>query len=290
MYPEPMIIEAAGRRLAIEDAGPPSGFPILAHSGDGSRHIFPGAAADAAASGFRMIGYDRPGSGLSDSLPGRSVADCAADVTAIVQALGLTAAAAWGASGGGPYALASAALLPEVFTAVCLFAPIGPYAQPGLDFTAGMSWEQEARAEIDGYFSDPVAARARFEAGIPEQLATRSDTDWWMVRWGDRAGRDRAYSREWADHLAASAADGSGGGWWDDWTAGLRPWGFDLRQVGAPVAIWQGMQDQAVPPAHARWLAAALPHADLRLADAEDHTNIEENNRASALAWLRNVV
>ena len=74
-----------GRTLAIEEAGDPGGHPVLVHNGTpNSRHLYGPAAADAAARGLRLIGYDRPGSGGSTPQPGRTVADCAADVHAIV--------------------------------------------------------------------------------------------------------------------------------------------------------------------------------------------------------------
>jgi pimeloyl-ACP methyl ester carboxylesterase len=287
MYPEPQVIKAGDRLLAVEDSGPAAGVPVLVHNGDGSRHIFPPTAREAARAGFRLIGYDRPGCGLSTAMPGRTIADCVQDVQLILDSLGISRAAAWGSSGGGPYALASAALLPGVFDAVCLFASIAPYGAPDLDFTAGMSWGEAAREQIDLFFTDPARAQAEFLAEVPDQLARQSDARWWMERWGKRAGHDAAHNQEWADHLAASAADGSGGGWWDDWTAVLRPWGFRLSAVHAPVALWQGLQDEAVPAAHARWLASALPRAELHLAAKEDHTNVEENNRSQAFAWLR---
>ena len=70
-----------GRTLAIEEAGDPGGHPVLVHNGTpNSRHLYGPAAADAAARGLRLIGYDRPGYGGSTSQPGRTVADCTADV------------------------------------------------------------------------------------------------------------------------------------------------------------------------------------------------------------------
>jgi pimeloyl-ACP methyl ester carboxylesterase len=50
-----------GRTLAIEEAGDPGGRPVLVHNGTpNSRHLYGPAAADAAARGLRLIGYDRP--------------------------------------------------------------------------------------------------------------------------------------------------------------------------------------------------------------------------------------
>jgi pimeloyl-ACP methyl ester carboxylesterase len=107
---EPKIVKVGERGFAVEDAGPATGLPVICHHG-GSRHLFPGAVRyDARASGLRLISYDRPAQGLSSPQAGRVVADCAVDVHAITDALGITKAAVWGTSAGGPYALATAAL------------------------------------------------------------------------------------------------------------------------------------------------------------------------------------
>ncbi|MFZ1024485.1 MAG: alpha/beta fold hydrolase, partial [Thermoplasmata archaeon] len=67
---------------------------------------------DAARRGLRLIGYDRPGYGSSAPMRGRRVADAALDVLAIANHLNLDRFAIWGHSGGGPHALACAAILP----------------------------------------------------------------------------------------------------------------------------------------------------------------------------------
>src|SRR5215470_10999087 len=103
MYPALRIVKAGNRDLAVEDAGPEPGFPVIVHDGTGSRHLFPPAVAEARDLGFRLIGYDRPGCGGSTSRPGRVIADCADDLRAIMAELDISRAAAWGSSGGGPY-------------------------------------------------------------------------------------------------------------------------------------------------------------------------------------------
>jgi len=263
------------------------------HNGAGSRHLFPPAVAEGRRQGFRLIGYDRPGCGGSTAMPGRAIADCVSDVQAIMTELGITQAAAWGSSGGGPYALATAAKLPEAVTAVCVFASIGPYGMPDLDFADGLGGD-EFREEIRKILEEPELARSDFRAKSAITLAQRGSSDWWLVRWGDRAGRDLAHSSEWADYLAVCTRDAlranhSGSfddeGWWEDENAVYRPWGFDLANIQAPVRIWHGMQD-FLPVAHARWLAGRIPKVTTNFPADEDHTNIEENNRAAAFAWL----
>jgi pimeloyl-ACP methyl ester carboxylesterase len=294
MYPRARVVEVDGRELAVEDAGPQSGFPIIVHNGAGSRHVFPLAAREGADQGFRLIGYDRPGCGGSTSLPGRVVADCAADVRAIMTDLRISRAAAWGSSGGGPYALATAALLPEAIAAVCVFASIGPYGEPDLDFADGLGGG-EMREEIRRIFEEPERARAEFRERSAITLAERGSADWWLHRWGHQAGQDAAHSREWADYLASCHRDGlraddkgsfDDEGSWEDDIAWYRPWQFDLADIQAPVSLWHGMQD-FVPLAHAQWLASHIPNVITHYPADEDHSNIEENNRAAAFAWLK---
>jgi pimeloyl-ACP methyl ester carboxylesterase len=106
MQPEPRIVTAGSRELAVADAGPDSGFPVLMMNGAGSRHLPPSAVREGREQGLRLIGYDRPGCGRSTSRPGRRIGDCAEDIQAIMNELGISRTAVWGASGGGPYALA----------------------------------------------------------------------------------------------------------------------------------------------------------------------------------------
>jgi pimeloyl-ACP methyl ester carboxylesterase len=294
VYREPRMVRVDGRQLAVEDAGPGSGFPIIVHNGTGSRHLFPPAAREGQDQGFRLIGYDRPGCGRSTSSPGRVVADCAADVQAIMTDLGISRAAAWGSSGGGPYALATAAILPDAIAAVCVFASIGPYGEPGLDFADGLGGA-DTREEIRKVFEEPERARADFRAQSAITLAERGSPDWWLHIWGERAEQDSAHSREWADYLASCVrdvlrADDHGSfddeGSWEDESAVYHPWQFDLADIQAPVSLWHGLQD-FVPVAHARWLAGRIPNVITHYPADEDHSDIEERNRAAAYAWLQ---
>jgi pimeloyl-ACP methyl ester carboxylesterase len=292
MFPDPVIIKAGGRDIAVEDSGPGSGFPIFMMNGAGSRHLFAPAVREGRDLGFRLIGYDRPGCGASTSRPGRVIADCADDLRAIMAELGISRAASWGSSGGGPYALAAAATMPDAIAAVCVFASIGPYGQPGLDFAEGLG--EGMREMIRMFFEQPERARAEFRAQSAITLAERGSPEWWLRRWGDRAERDAAHSREQAEYLAAChrdvlRADDQGSfdddGSWEDDSAVYLPWGFDLADIHAPVSLWHGLKD-FLPVAHARWLADRIPHVTTHFPADEDHSNIEQNNRAAAYAWL----
>lgn len=86
---------------------------------------------------MRLISFDRPGYGGSERLPGRRVADVAADVAAIADAMGLDTFAVVGRSGGGPHSLACAALLPDRVTRVAVLVGLAPRDAQGSPGTRG---------------------------------------------------------------------------------------------------------------------------------------------------------
>src|SRR3954447_785740 len=99
-----------GRTLELHELGDRDGFPVLAHHGTpGSGTLYERWGTP----GVRLVAYDRAGYGGSTRNPGRSVADVVGDVHAIADALGFERFATWGLSGGGPHALACAALCDE---------------------------------------------------------------------------------------------------------------------------------------------------------------------------------
>ncbi len=117
-----------GRVLQVLERGIPDGRPVLVHNGSpNSRLLFDHSVELAERQGIRLISYDRPGYGGSSRHAGRTVADCAADVRAIATALSIDRLAVWGISGGGPHAIACAALLPELVPAVAVLASLAPW-------------------------------------------------------------------------------------------------------------------------------------------------------------------
>jgi len=68
----------------------------------------------------RTLAVEDAGYRESTPQPGRTMADCAADVRAICAALGIEKLVTWGLSGGGPHVLACAALLPDLVPVLLL--------------------------------------------------------------------------------------------------------------------------------------------------------------------------
>jgi pimeloyl-ACP methyl ester carboxylesterase len=275
-----------GHELLVREWSPSSGCPVIAHHGTPSCRLDrPGGDADDRLSGVRIISFDRPGYGGSPARPGRDVAAAAGDVAAIANALGLDSFAVYGVSGGGPHALACAALLGERVTRVAVSGCIGPADDPGLDWFRGMHRLSvpEFRAAMDGrpaleplvqpyveaLLDDPHAASDAWLDGLPES---------------DRRILLDVARRE-LDAVAELEANRQAGeGWIDDDLALVRPWGFELEAIAVPVRLWQGDVDVLVPSAHSRRLAARIPTAELVLVPGAGHWL--DAHHADMLAWL----
>jgi pimeloyl-ACP methyl ester carboxylesterase len=145
-----------GRSLDVSVSGPDQGTPLVFHHGTPSeRTQYPPFAQAAAGRGLRLVSYSRPGYGGSSRQLGRVVADCAAETLAIVEQLGADRFYTAGWSGGGPHALACAALLGDRVLACATIAGVGPFGAPGLDFLEGMGRnnQEESGAALAGRHS-----------------------------------------------------------------------------------------------------------------------------------------
>jgi pimeloyl-ACP methyl ester carboxylesterase len=269
-----MVQAPDGRRLEVLASGASDGLPLLFHTGaPAGLVVFAPMAEAAAARGLRTVIYARPGYGDSTPQPGRRVADCAVDAAAILDQLGAGRFVTAGWSGGGPHALACAALLPGRCLAAASLAGVAPRRADGLDWLAGMgpeNIEEFSAAEKGGETLDQmIAGMAAGLADVTgEQVAASLGG---LISEADRA----VLTGEFADYLAASfrAAVRSGpAGWRDDDLAFVGDWGFGIADCSAaPTAIWQGDQDLMVPPSHGAWLAAHVPGARAHLRAGEGH-------------------
>ena len=212
--------------------------------------------------GVRLISFDRPGYGESDRLAGRRVADAAADVLTIADAYGLDRFSVVGRSGGGPHALACAALLPERTTKAAVLVGLAPHGAEGLDWFDGMAQSNvtEYTAAANGY-EDIVAHTKAMASAVranPASLIARLQAE--LPDPDRRVVADRGI-RSMLIETYAEALRTSEYGWVDDVLAFCSPWGFDPATVRVPVLLWHGASDVFSPASHARWLADRIPSA-----------------------------
>ena len=228
---------------------------------------------------MRLVTFSRPGYGSSTRDLGRRVADVARDAEAVLDQVGASRCVVAGWSGGGPHALATAALLPHRVSAVVLMASVAPSDADDLDFLGGMGADnlEEFAAAAEG----ESALRRFLEAQAPQLISsTVDDVVEAMATLLPPVDREIFRRSDVAPFLLASFQEGlrhGVDGWIDDDLAFLRPWGFDLGapdRHGVPVWVWQGSDDLMVPAAHGRWLADHVPGSVPHLEAGEGHVSI----------------
>jgi pimeloyl-ACP methyl ester carboxylesterase len=273
---------ADGRTLRVADSGHDAPVVLFHHGTPGG--VLNGQAFAARAGGrARIVSFDRPGYGRSTRQAGRSVADVGDDVAAITDALGIGRFATWGWSGGGPHALATAALFPGRVTACAAWASPVP-GDADIDFLEGMA---EANVEE---FSLAMAGRAALEAEIEPVAASMKtisvdeavDALEPYCSAGDMASLRRATETVVEPMLEAMSAEG----WIDDDLAFVASWGVSLDAIAAPVAIWHGPEDLMVPLAHGHWLGAHIAGASLHGRPDDGHITLVETALDDTIAFL----
>ncbi len=263
-----------GGVLHVYDTGEGDRLAVLWHHGTPNtgappRPLFPASER----LGIRWISYDRPGYGGSTPRPGRDVASAAGYAALAADALGVGRFAVMGHSGGGPHALACAALLGERVVAAVAGASLAPYGAPGLDYFAGMA--------ASGVLSLSTAARGRAEKERLQESGIPYDPEFTAA---DLAALHGPWS--WFDEVVGAGVASGHAPVVDDDLAYVAPWGFEPAQVRVPVLLLHGGLDRIAPVAHARWLAVHLPAAELRVGEEDGHISVLTAGD-EALGWIR---
>jgi pimeloyl-ACP methyl ester carboxylesterase len=234
---------------------------LVFHAGTPAAAVhWPALDRAAAAAGLLTASYSRGGYGGSPRRAGRSVADEAAITAALADRLGFEKFFTLGWSGGGPVALACAALLGDRVRACLSMAGLAPPAEVGAPW---LSWygddsrrEWEVLASGDpaslvdefrdsvGIFSRMTQRRLFAIGGPPDARAVALRHDLEIGPALIRSMR-RAVSRGYLGYL-------------DDNLAQARDWGFRVADIQVPVVVRQGELDRLVDVAHGRWLAANI--------------------------------
>lgn len=281
------VLTPDGRRLAVEDRGDRQGTPVfLLHGTPGSRlgpNLRPQVLHQL---GTWLLSFDRPGYGKSDRLAGRIVASAAQDVAAIADAYGLDRFAVVGRSGGGPHALACAALLPERVTKAAVLVSLAPRDAEGLDWLAGMGV-----SNTEAFFQaahDPAALTLNI---VAKALRVRDDaSSLFESLMNDLYPSDLQVIGDYGirTQLASAYAEGvsrSAAGWIDDTLALSQPWGFDLEDIAVPVLLWHGADDRFSPVSHTHWLAARIRSATMAVQQGASHFSAHPELPV-ILSWL----
>jgi len=235
------------------------------------------AAADV---GMRVACYSRGGYGTSTRREGRTVADEAAITATLADRLGHARFFVLGWSGGGPAALACAAMLGDCVRACMSLAGLAPRTESGAAWATFHSpeqlkeWDDLATGDMAtllpefeeavGFFGRATVRRLKAIGGPADERGRVNDVEANVDQDLVRSMR-RAVSQGYAGFL-------------DDNLAQARDWGFRVADIRVPVIVRQGALDRLVHIEQGRWLAAAIPGARGVFLDDAGHGSI-------ALPW-----
>ena len=271
------VMLPSGRRLGYAEYGDPAGRPLIfLHGTPSTRVMFRLGDRAAKEAGVRLIAPDRPGLGLSDLDPRRTIPDFADDVASLADRLSLGRFPLAGISGGGPYAAACGARLGGRLTALGLVSAMAPVVSPAI------------RKHLNARYSViyGIGRRSRLMTALGTKLFRRTfagNPDRVMrFAMSAMAGPDRdILADDWTQAcLIASAEDALSQG-----TSGLvtelalmsRAWGFEPSDISVPTFLWHGEADTIVPAAFGRWLAERIPDCRTRFIPGAGHFWIVAN-------------
>jgi pimeloyl-ACP methyl ester carboxylesterase len=274
------VTTADGRTLEILTGGNRSGYPWVWVPGTPSAAVdYPRLDALATTLDLRLVTWSRPGYGGSTPRPlppgGPRIVDDVPDIEAILDSLRMDEFVVVGWSGGGPRALATAAVLSDRCRAAATLASLAPLDAAGLDWMAGMGPANvadftaalqgpEAYAAFQEKFFLPMtsAGVADVAAGLGQLLTPTDDVTFtedlaqWLAETMHRAGVQGVTGVR------------------DDGLALAAPWGFEVSSISVPTAVWAGGQDVTVPYSHGHWLAANVPGAVAHLLEEAGHITL----------------
>ena len=261
------------RRIGFAEFGDPQGRAVFwLHGTPGARRQIPmEARVFAEQRSIRLIGVDRPGIGSSTPFQYENVLAFAVDMATIADTLGIDKMAVVGLSGGGPYALACAAAMPERIVAAGVLGGVAPTVGPDAIGGGLMAL---------GTLAAPVIQ----VAGGPIRLA--ASTLIWLIRpvaepavylyaaISPEADRKMLVRPEFKAMFLDDLLNGSRkqmAAPFADIVVFARDWGFRLDEVKVSVRWWHGDRDHIVPFAHGQHVVSGLPDAELHQLPGESH-------------------
>jgi len=275
-----------GRRLGFSDLGDPNGFPLFYFHGFPSSRLESLAGDDLSSNlNVRLIAVDRPGIGLSDLKPQRTLLDWPDDIQELADILEIDRFSVLGISGGGPYLMACAYKIPERIIHCGSVCGLGPVHTPceidgmsivnrlGLTISKNAPWAASL-------FVGSITPLMQF---FPEMILNLMS--------GDAPDCDKKALKE-TDFTnivvkAAQEAFRSGSvGLSQDLIIYGSNWDFDVANIQIPVKIWHGEKDTVVPVIFAKYFETFIPECEVVYFRDEGHISIVPNHFSTFIKAL----
>lgn len=272
-----------GRKLGFCDYGRPDGIPLMLFHGTPGSRIMPGLDEVPWLDEYqlRVITPERPGFGLSDPAPGRTIADWADDVEELADGLCLERYHVAGGSGGGPYALACAIRSPHRVMSATLFSSGGP---PGV-MRISRDMQFGNRIVIFGARYAPFVLRLLFAHSTrvfkrhPEKLIAALTAK--EIESHKRVLNTNSVETA-LQHIQEAFRQGAAGNYHDTLLV-CREWNLDLSEITTPVFLWHGTADILAPISTAHGLAKRIPGCEAHFIPEAGHGLLGNNEVAAQM-------
>lgn len=258
-----------GRIVEVASYGDEDGIPLFAfHGSPTSNTSWALVDEPARMRGVRVLAPNRPGIGGSDAHLLPLLASYADDVATLADRLDMARFAIMGHSGGGPFALACGAILPDRVTAVATVAGVGPLDNPEVKGGISSGDQRIFRLIDEGNYAAAgrmfklMGAAARYAPRLTLFLFSR------RVSAQEREILDETFIKSIAEALDQGPEAAV-----NEYRLFSKKenWGFEPKDITVPVHIWQGEEDRNTFPLHAQALAKLMPQAELHLLPGIGH-------------------
>jgi pimeloyl-ACP methyl ester carboxylesterase len=270
---EGSVAVRGGRRLSFAEFGRPRGSAIVwMHGTPGARRQIPlEARRFAEAHDIRIIGVDRPGIGTSTPHLYDDILDWTGDLVELCDVLDIDTLRVIGLSGGGPYALAAGAALPDRVHGVGVLGGVAPTQGPDA-ISGGLVTLAPYAAPLLSFARVPIGVALAAGIRVVRPVAGPIIDAYAAVQpRGDRELLARPEFRAMFLDDILNGARFHFGAVLSDVILFTRPWGFEARDVQVPVHWWHGDSDHIIPHAHGEHMVSRLPHARFTTIDGESH-------------------
>jgi len=264
-----------GRKLTYFDNEVPGSAALLMHHGTpGLGDIWSTWINAASSRGVRAVSYSRAGYLGSDRAEGRTVWSTGTDFEELLAFLAISEFVSIGWSGGGPYALRS------TFLSGCkgaeLVAGVAPLEEMGADWYTDTGPEDtpESIAKLTESVESAFQSAEEKFVGIEEL---------WSVEAIDTGARKRTTYEDFSELYAAfneilsisllNSLKPTLLGYAEDDHVILKPWGFKIGSVSAPVSIWNGSLDKGVTVNMAQWQHRQIINSTLHIIEDQNHVS-----------------
>ena len=262
-----------GRRLSFAEFGVPHGAAIIwMHGTPGARRQIPiEARLYAERHDLRIIGVDRPGIGSSTPYLYPDIRDWTYDLQLLADVLGIDTMRVIGLSGGGPYALAAGAALPDRVHAVGVLGGVAPMVGPDA-IRGGLIELAPYAAPVLAATRVPLSIALAQAIRVIRPLAGAAIDGYARVQpEGDKRLLSRPEFRAMFLDDLLNGARFQLGAPLSDIVLFTRSWGFEAADVQVPVHWWHGDADHIIPFRHGQHMVERLPQAELSVIAGESH-------------------